>query len=104
MSLYIEGLNIWTKNCHFDSFFLLDHIIFFLTKKNGTNFAFLTSKIEKHNFISNKEKISKFAYAHSCIYNNIKIYIFLVLLDKERKFDKERSSIEKSQVWYVFSC
>lgn len=44
--------------------------------------------------------MSKFAHAHSCIYNNIKIYIFIVLLDKERKFDKERNliSIEKSQV------
>ena len=42
--------------------------------------------------------MSKFAHAHSCIYNNIKIYIFLVLLDKERKFDKERNSVEKSQV------
>ena len=72
--------------------FLLDHFIFFLTKKNDTNFAFLTSKIEKHNFISNKAKMSKFATATLIYIINIKIYIFLVLLDKERKFDKERKN------------
>ena len=78
--------------------FLLDHIIFFLTKKNDANFAFLTSKPEKHNFISNKGKMS----AHPCIYNKYKNIYFFVLLDKERKFDKERNPVEKSQVWDSF--
>ena len=36
--------------------------------------------------------------AHPLYIINIKIYIFLVLLDKERKFDKERNLVEKSQV------
>ena len=40
--------------------------------------------------------------AHPCIYNKYKNIYFFVLLDKERKFDKERNPVEKSQVRYVF--
>ena len=43
---------------------------------------------------------------HHRIYNKYKKkYIFLVLLDKERKFDKERNSVLMTRKFdIVFSC
>lgn len=103
MSLYIEGLNIWTKNYCFDSSFSFGPNYIFLTKKNDTGFAFLTSKPKNHIFISNKEKM-----VVTLVYIiNIKIYIFLVLLDKERRFDKERNVeilLRSCKFDIAFSC
>ena len=43
-----------------------------ISNKNDTNFAFLTNKPEKHNSISNKEKM----VANPCIYNKYKNIYF----------------------------